>query len=933
MNNPPQDIELVEPQGRAIRAEREQQPDANVEPRRVNMVRPFAEAEARERERRAKEERERVERAIRERAEKAREEQQLNARREQANATSDDSKKQASTSNVIPDQLNITIRTSIPGYQKIEYKPSMTIKDSDSKGVQFYPLIKLDKSKISKMPDEYKVKQFFNRGLFQSLLNYNGGTPAKNLNYATRAGYVDNNIKVTLDTIFPVNSVIYIGKQPYAIGDFQWTSGDWKLEVKQKKQEIDLSKIKNPQLYTQLVSEEIISGEQQLSELPQNLLVGNNYRGPPVATGIPAAVPSPAVPPPVATGIPATVPPPAVSQSTAVSQPTVPIPAAVPPQPPARRPQPVRQLLPPNQMPQDNNEDMQPMPIARPPLQPPQQLAIENEPYEPPVEDVDPREQQILDDYIASLNFNPPRINGPGYWTRNNFINFFIQRSFFNIADTVYQKLPNYLRQMLINFYRLVTQPKNTQAGTGQTIGVMYKELCKQCILINTPSNNDSFFLAVSNGINIYNYENESKKIIYNNIYGKTQLFTIRILRQIVWRYYESLTQEEKNNLITNAQTKAYDMNISFRYSLRQEPVDTDEMYIERLNDIYNNQTGNLLVYKPPRKPILVDEEESPFRVLRPIEIENYITNGDYIGDEFAIQAICSVLGIYIIPIEKYRSNDKTIKYKTIANYPNNRLPHCSRKILFLYKENLHYQTVVFNYKSQINVMLNQVQRNYAIKNTYYTIFNTIDEFPPPFHMLLVIYGSNYIYQPQEIKINYILSNILNSINNSVTKIINGNNKKFIEDFNLMFDVEDSHLGSIETYIRQNLGDADEAKDNEDNIIIGGDPPYGYPSYGYPSYGYPPYGYKQDSRAITTPQQQDVSKIAYAITIDMELHPGTSLTPKQINESICNSKYNAIRKAYSEFTGRPYVIPPVYRVTQTKKNVGGRPNRITRRKH
>jgi hypothetical protein len=54
----------------------------------------------------------------------------------------------------------------------------------------------------------------------------------------------------------------------------------------------------------------------------------------------------------------------------------------------------------------------------------------------------------------------------------------------------------------------------------------------------------------------------------------------------------------------------------------------------------------------------------------------------------------------------------------------------------------------------------------------------------------------------------------------------------------------------------------------------------------------------------------------------MELHPGTSLTPQQISESKCNAKYNAIRKAFAEFTGKPYVIPPVYpKSNNTKKNI------------
>ena len=50
----------------------------------------------------------------------------------------------------------------------------------------------------------------------------------------------------------------------------------------------------------------------------------------------------------------------------------------------------------------------------------------------------------------------------------------------------------------------------------------------------------------------------------------------------------------------------------------------------------------------------------------------------------------------------------------------------------------------------------------------------------------------------------------------------------------------------------------------------------------------------------------------------MELYPGTNLTPEQLKEASCNSKYNAIKKAYSEFIGKPYLIPPAY--NRTKKN-------------
>ena len=58
----------------------------------------------------------------------------------------------------------------------------------------------------------------------------------------------------------------------------------------------------------------------------------------------------------------------------------------------------------------------------------------------------------------------------------------------------------------------------------------------------------------------------------------------------------------------------------------------------------------------------------------------------------------------------------------------------------------------------------------------------------------------------------------------------------------------------------------------------------------------------------------------------MELHPGTSLTPQQISQSKCSNRYNSIRKSFAEFTGRPYVIPPVYPTNQNtrKRQVGGK---------
>ena len=152
--------------------------------------------------------------------------------------------------NAIPKQLNITINTSVPGYQKIEYKPYMTIPDisKDDKKIMFDPLVKLDKNYVDKVPEELRKKQFFNEGLFNSLLNFTNSQKAKSLLEATDKGYIDNNIKITLDTIFPENSVLYINKNPYVIADVQWRSGNWKIVNKPQPNEQGGIKKENPQI-------------------------------------------------------------------------------------------------------------------------------------------------------------------------------------------------------------------------------------------------------------------------------------------------------------------------------------------------------------------------------------------------------------------------------------------------------------------------------------------------------------------------------------------------------------------------------------------------------------------------------------------------------------------------------------------------------------
>ena len=227
------------------------------------------------------------------------------------------------------------------------------------------------------------------------------------------------------------------------------------------------------------------------------------------------------------------------------------------------------------------------------------------------------------------------------------------------------------------------------------------------------------------------------------------------------------------------------------------------------------------------------------------------------------------------------------IKYRTILTQPNADDTLCSKKVLFLYRDNLHYELISFKYKYQNDV----VQRINRMESIYFTIFDTSlrTNYLPPYHILILLYGSSFIYTPEEVRQKYIYKNLMSEINRSATALVIDKNQAFINDFNTIFDMQKSTKKSIEHYV-------------ESDDINGGQPLYKNR-----------YITKKPEANLFQYVERDMSKLSYSITIDMEVQPGISLTPEQINESKCKSKYNAIRKAYSEFTGKPYVIPPLYK--------------------
>jgi hypothetical protein len=72
--------------------------------------------------------------------------------------------------------------------------------------------------------------------------------------------------------------------------------------------------------------------------------------------------------------------------------------------------------------------------------------------------------------------------------------------------------------------------------------------------------------------------------------------------------------------------------------------------------------------------------------------------------------------------------------------------------------------------------------------------------------------------------------------------------------------------------------------------------------------------------------KKESTQIAYYISIDMELQPGTTLSEDDKKNIKCRVKWNAVRKAYAEFQGKPYTILPFYQ-NKTSKAKGNNPNK------
>jgi len=188
------------------------------------------------------------------------------------NENSDEEKKQPK----VPNTLIIYIKTRIPNFYKINYEPYMTVPNSKSRTVYFDPLIEYYTLPIRNLPSgappQEIYTQFFEPNQFDTMMNrilsdFRYMQKPRTLEEATSRGIVDNNIEITLKTLFKNNNLFYINKKPYTIVNMNWNKTNWQIDTK------PVDRLIQP--FSQNSGKELEKAQEELDDIPEFLRQGN----------------------------------------------------------------------------------------------------------------------------------------------------------------------------------------------------------------------------------------------------------------------------------------------------------------------------------------------------------------------------------------------------------------------------------------------------------------------------------------------------------------------------------------------------------------------------------------------------------------------------------------------------------------------------------
>ena len=141
----------------------------------------------------------------------------------------------------IPNSLIVYIKTRIPNFYKVNYEPFMTVPKNKSHTVYFEPLVKYYEGPVKNIPTgapkDALYTQFFEAAEFDTMINrilsdFRYMQKPRDLQQAYDEHIIDNNINITLKTLFKSNNLFYINNKPYTIVGSHWNNNDWQIDKK-----------------------------------------------------------------------------------------------------------------------------------------------------------------------------------------------------------------------------------------------------------------------------------------------------------------------------------------------------------------------------------------------------------------------------------------------------------------------------------------------------------------------------------------------------------------------------------------------------------------------------------------------------------------------------------------------------------------------------
>ena len=475
--------------------------------------------------------------------------------------------------------------------------------------------------------------------------------------------------------------------------------------------------------------------------------------------------------------------------------------------------------------------------------------------------------------------------------------------TFLNITNGLYKNLPDNLKYELSKNLSYTTsidvgnlnKQNNKKPKLNNTISnKAYEQLVNGLRIYSNPGGGNCFYKAVCDGITNHNHEYPNNPILYNNIGIGQNIFTVKILREIVYDYLINLDPDILNEYLTVwAPHNADNLNTIFNNQLQSlievsEEIN-DETYLNTMNEIYTSK-DNFLVTKISQMPSINSETYSkPFTVVTESQLKPYILSSQYWGNNISIYAILDTLKLNIIPIEMITVNERNVlRVNSTTLVKDNNIKNTWTKYMFLYVTPGHFELMGFIFKTKL------FARGKETKNHTVTVFdrytNNSQNFMAPIYINFIIYASYYRNLLLELRNNFnYYPEIFKYIYES-EQINNKNNDNLKQQINKVF----SQLQNAHTIIQS-----------------GG-------------------------LQITDNDEDTKTEICYKIQISLQLVEGTDIDQSQINSLGCQSKVNSIYKSLADIRGKNYIPPPNYSLKKKKKTVDNKKkggNRKTRKKN